>query len=122
MLDKKQEPRLRWDGEFLYIIDQTKLPVELVIEKQTSIEQGFDSIKQLKVRGAPAIGVAAAYLLLIGIRPYIDKPKKEFLDILSEKSDYLDSSSPTAVNLGYALKRMLSCSIKSSRYENVCTD
>ena len=114
MLDKGRISTLEWDGEFLYIIDQTKLPVELVIEKQTSIEQGFDSIKQLKVRGAPAIGVAAAYLLLIGIRSYIDKPKKEFLDILSKKADYLDSSRPTAVNLGYALKRMLSCSSKSS--------
>ena len=58
---------LRWSVGELYLLDQTKLPLEVIEEKQESVEQVWHSIKQLKVRGAPAIGVAAAYGLLIAI-------------------------------------------------------
>jgi methylthioribose-1-phosphate isomerase len=94
------------DGN-LYLIDQTKLPLETVIEKQTRIEQVWQSIKVLKVRGAPAIGVAGAYGLLYGVRDIQDKPADIFMKTLKEKADYLDSSRPTAVNLSWALNRMV---------------
>ena len=59
---------LRWnEGEF-YLLDQTKLPLEVIEEKQETAEQVWDSIQQLKVRGAPAIGVAGAYGLLVAIQ------------------------------------------------------
>ncbi|MBI3524045.1 MAG: S-methyl-5-thioribose-1-phosphate isomerase [Betaproteobacteria bacterium] len=97
---------LRWvDGE-LFILDQTRLPGEIVENRQETIEQVWESIQQLKVRGAPAIGVAAAYGLLVGMRPFRERPLAEFFGMLKEKAAYLNSSRPTAVNLGWSLKRM----------------
>ncbi len=105
---EKQPPvySLSWENGKLIFLDQTKLPVEVVYEEQKSIEQVWSSIKQLKVRGAPAIGVAGAYGLLYGV---MDKQKLETEDFLAElkKSvEYLNSSRPTAVNLSWALNRM----------------
>ena len=92
------------------MLDQTKLPLVVVEEKQESVEQVWHSIKQLKVRGAPAIGVAAAYGLLIGIREQTALNLKEFLREIENKAAYLESARPTAVNLKWALIRMLECS------------
>lgn len=98
---------LTWEDGVLTILDQTMLPVEVVSEKQESIEQVWDSIKKLKVRGAPAIGLAGAYGVLYGVKDKTDLPVQEFLRQLKESADYLDSSRPTAVNLSWALKRMV---------------
>ena len=97
---------LRWSAGELYLLDQTKLPLEVVEEKQESVEQVWHSIKQLKVRGAPAIGVAAAYGLLIGIREQTAMNVSEYLLEVENKAAYLDSARPTAVNLKWALNRM----------------
>lgn len=107
---------IRWDAENLglYFIDQTKLPLELVEEKQNSIEQVWDSIKVLKVRGAPAIGIAGAYGLLIGLRAHQQLSPDNFLQELKKQADYLNSSRPTAVNLSWALKRMVAAAEKNS--------
>ena len=59
---------IRWDSGELYFLDQTKLPLKVVEEKQETVEQVWDSIRKLKVRGAPAIGVAEAYGLLLAIK------------------------------------------------------
>ena len=98
---------IRWNAGELYLLDQTKLPIEVIEEKQESVEQVWDSIKQLKVRGAPAIGVAGAYGLLVAIREQTALNKKEFLQEIEVKAEYLDSARPTAVNLKWALNRML---------------
>lgn len=99
---------LSWENGVLTLIDQTLLPVEVKFEEQKSMEQVWDSIKKLKVRGAPAIGIAGAYGLLYGVREKTDLSRKEFLDVLEKSAAYLDSSRPTAVNLSWALKRMVS--------------
>jgi methylthioribose-1-phosphate isomerase len=99
---------LTWENGFLTLLDQTLLPVEVVSEKQESIKQVWDSIKKLKVRGAPAIGIAGAYGVLYGVWDKTDLPVQEFMDELKKSADYLDSSRPTAVNLSWALKRMVS--------------
>jgi len=97
---------LRWvDGE-LVILDQTELPNAVVEERQTSVEQVWESIRQLKVRGAPAIGIAGAYGLLVALKPRRGDPVPEFLAAAVRSAAYLDSSRPTAVNLGWALGRM----------------
>jgi methylthioribose-1-phosphate isomerase len=93
------------NGEF-YLLDQTRLPLETHIDKQESVEQVWESIKLLKVRGAPALGIAGAYGLLVAVRPFLSLPVKEFLQRLSEQAAYLDSARPTAVNLGWSLRRM----------------
>ena len=98
---------LHWSAGELYLLDQTKLPIEVIEEKQETVEQVWHSIKQLKVRGAPAIGVAAAYGLLVGIREQTAMTLKEYLQEVENKAVYLDSARPTAVNLKWALNRML---------------
>lgn len=96
-----------WKEGELYLLDQTRLPSEVIIEKQTSVKQVWDSIKQLKVRGAPAIGIAAAYGLLVAVKGDRNQKTKNFIETVINQAEYLNSVRPTAVNLGWALKRMI---------------
>jgi len=98
---------VRWESGELYLLDQTQIPSKIVEEKQKSIEQVWDSIKQLKVRGAPAIGIAGAYGLLLGVKDKIRLSPDLFFKELERKASYLDSARPTAVNLKWALTRMI---------------
>lgn len=104
--DKTHAVSLEWrDGKF-FILDQTQLPNEVSIEEQKSVEQVWESIKKLKVRGAPAIGVAGAYGLVIAMKERLFNDRDAFLGELKKNVDYLNSSRPTAVNLSWALQRM----------------
>ena len=100
---------IRWNSGELYFLDQTLLPHKVVEEKQQTVEQVWDSIRQLKVRGAPAIGVAGAYGLLLAIQDKTGLHKNRFNELIKAKAEYLDSARPTAVNLKWALDRMLEC-------------
>lgn len=93
------------DG-YLRLIDQTKLPVEFVELECRSVEDVWQAIKQLSVRGAPAIGVAAAYGTVIGLQSAAGGTPEEFNARRREVTDYLASSRPTAVNLFWALNRL----------------
>ncbi|WP_461535919.1 S-methyl-5-thioribose-1-phosphate isomerase [Spongorhabdus nitratireducens] len=95
------------DNRTLSLLDQTLLPLELRYEEQQNIEQVWDSIKQLKVRGAPAIGIAGAYGLVIGMQDNVELSTAEFLAELRKQADYLNSARPTAVNLSWALERVV---------------
>lgn len=86
----------------LVLIDQTKLPGELVTLKCTDIQQTHDAIQRLVVRGAPAIGIAAAYGVCLASNGVTEPTKQTF----HEAIDYLATSRPTAVNLFWALDRM----------------
>tara|TARA_Y100001970_G_C14217349_1_gene850478 strand:- start:366 stop:1346 length:981 start_codon:yes stop_codon:yes gene_type:complete len=90
------------------------LPREVIEEKQESIKQVWDSIKKLKVRGAPAIGVAGAYGLLIGIKEKTSLKINDFLAEIERNVDFLGNARPTAVNLKWALNRMLDVAKKYS--------
>ncbi len=90
-----------------FILDQTRLPTEEVVVEQTDVEQVYDSIYQLKVRGAPAIGIAGAYGLLISLKKHRDLDRDAFEALVHKNADYLNSSRPTAVNLSWALRRMV---------------
>lgn len=103
-----------WEDDKLLLLDQTQLPVDVVVEEQTSVEQVWDSIKQLKVRGAPAIGVAGAYGLVVAMRSHRSATREHFLAELKKAADYLDSSRPTAVNLHWALSRTVAAVAASS--------
>ena len=96
-----------WQDGRLFLLDQTQLPLTVVGERQDDIEQVFASIKALKVRGAPAIGVAGAYGLLVGIREQQQLPRDQYLALIREKADWLGEARPTAVNLKWALQRMV---------------
>ncbi len=100
---------LRWIGDSatgrLALIDQTRLPGECIeIELQTA-EQVWEAIKTLRVRGAPAIGIAAAYGTVIGMQSADSSDVDSWFSQLEEVVDYLASSRPTAVNLFWALDR-----------------
>ncbi|MFT4631885.1 MAG: methylthioribose-1-phosphate isomerase [Candidatus Pseudothioglobus sp.] len=92
-----------WRDGKLWLLDQTRLPfVEHVFNCDT-LESVFGAIQALKVRGAPAIGIAAAYGMLVDLDPEGDLPV-----LLRQRADYLISARPTAVNLAWAVQRMLS--------------
>ena len=104
-------PTLRWEGSahdgFLMMIDQTRLPVELIEIKCRTVEDVWEAIKSLRVRGAPAIGVAAAYGVVVGLQTLrIGVERAAFDARLAEVCETLASSRPTAVNLFWALDRM----------------
>jgi methylthioribose-1-phosphate isomerase len=92
-------------GGFLRLIDQTLLPVEFLEIDCHDVETVWEAIKTLRVRGAPAIGIAAAYGVCIGIQKEVGGDTA-FFNRLNYVVDYLASSRPTAVNLFWALKRM----------------
>ena len=93
------------DGKML-ILDQTKLPGEEIYIEMETKEDVWDAIYKLQVRGAPAIGVAAAYGLYVAVRDLPEDNLFEFGKALHEAADYLVGARPTAVNLAWALKRM----------------
>ena len=100
-----------WAGDidgYLVIIDQRKLPGEFVKLQCASTEQLYEAIKTLAVRGAPAIGVAGAYgLVLAGQKLRQSQSLKEAVSIIAKSCEYLGSSRPTAVNLVWALDRVI---------------
>lgn len=100
----KDMPRsVEWRDNSLVLLDQRKLPQVEEVVICDAIEQVFAGIKTLTVRGAPAIGIAAAYGLLVGSH------NKDAADIRAEfnkRCDYLISARPTAVNLAWAVNRM----------------
>jgi methylthioribose-1-phosphate isomerase len=98
---------ISWKNGILTFLDQTKLPVEVVYEKQKNIEQVWDAIKQLRVRGAPALGVAGAYGILLGMQDKQSLPSDKFITEMKKEAAYLNSSRPTAVNPSWGLNRMV---------------
>ncbi len=89
------------------ILDQTRLPGEEVYLEMGSKEDVFVAIKKMKVRGAPAIGIAAAYGLYVSMKDYHDSDLEGFKEEAEKVASYLVSARPTAVNLPWALNRML---------------
>ena len=95
----------------LIIIDQTKLPNALeLVHLRTQIEI-WEAIRALKVRGAPAIGVAAAFGLYLAAKEIRTENDEEFFARFRAARDYLNSSRPTAVNLSWALDRMMAAAL-----------
>ena len=102
-------PTITWEGGLdgrAKLVDQTRLPTQFEFIYNETIEEMWDSIKVLKVRGAPAIGCAAALGTVLGIRHSQAKTYVDFMRDLKEATDYLATSRPTAVNLFWALDRM----------------
>jgi methylthioribose-1-phosphate isomerase len=100
---------LRWIGAsdgHLVMIDQTKLPLEFTELACHEIEVVWEAIRSLRVRGAPAIGIAAAYGVVLGLQKFLNQRESDFSRRLDEVCTYLATSRPTAVNLFWALDRM----------------
>ena len=101
-------PTLRWSGGVdgsLFLLDQTVLPLEVREVECRAVADVHEAIRSLRVRGAPAIGVAAAYGVVIGVQPSI-ADAAGFDACLAQAVETLATSRPTAVNLFWALERM----------------
>ncbi|BBH21528.1 methylthioribose-1-phosphate isomerase 1 [Paenibacillus baekrokdamisoli] len=94
-----------WATDHLDLLDQRLLPEEIVYLPLQTSEDVWEAIRHLKVRGAPAIGIAAAYGVFLGSRNSNDGVE-QWLQAVKDTSDYLATSRPTAVNLFWALDRM----------------
>lgn len=94
---------LREDGDAVVILDQTRLPAEVVYVRLTHVEQAAHAIRVLQARGAPLIGATAAYGVALGLAAATDD------DTLSAVCARLAATRPTAVNLQWALARMQAC-------------
>ena len=112
--ESKAFQSIEWKDDSLTIIDQTHLPSREVYTQLNSVGQVWDAIKKLKVRGAPAIGISAAYGLYLGVRDLPDSGYTSFYSECERISSYLNSSRPTAVNLSWALNRLLA-TVKSRK-------
>ena len=100
---------LHWEGDVdgaLVLIDQTRLPVEFVELTCRDVETVWEAIKSLRVRGAPAIGIAAAYGVCLGLQTVGAGDQAALFARLEQVAAYLAESRPTAVNLFWALDRM----------------
>ncbi len=100
---------LRWEGSTdgrLVLLDQTLLPTRVEPCICNSAEDVWQAIRRLSVRGAPAIGIAAAYGVVLGLRQAISDDPASCAGQLERVIRYLESSRPTAVNLFWALQRM----------------
>ncbi len=100
---------LHWVGGFdghLRLIDQTRLPVECVEIDCLDVQSVWEAVQTMRIRGAPAIGIATAYGVCIGMQNVAGSDETTFYNRLGEIVAYLATSRPTAVNLFWALKRM----------------
>ena len=100
---------IEWIGDVdghLRLLDQTKLPTETTFLECETPEDVYGAIKRLSVRGAPAIGVSAAYGIIVGLRDVIQADRATFDQQFNKVCTYLAESRPTAVNLFWAIDRM----------------
>ncbi|MEW6200266.1 MAG: S-methyl-5-thioribose-1-phosphate isomerase [Planctomycetota bacterium] len=111
-------PTLEWVGAadgVVRLIDQTKLPERLETRDCATAEAIWEAIRTLRVRGAPAIGVAGAYGLCLGTRAARDASRAAFLSRVREVGRYLSECRPTAVNLGWAIQRVTQVAEQSAQ-------
>ena len=101
--------RLDEPGGAVVILDQTRLPGEETYVELRTPEQIWEAIHELKVRGAPAIGVTAAYGIYVCCRRAGGSCFDDLCETFDRTAAYLASSRPTAVNLSAALERMRNC-------------
>ena len=103
----REDAPLWWDDGALCLLDQTGLPHDVRTVRCTSWEEVAEAIRALRVRGAPAIGIAAAYGLVLAAKAHAQHPAGDPRDALRRAAAGLRETRPTAVNLGWALDRML---------------
>ncbi|MDX8365587.1 S-methyl-5-thioribose-1-phosphate isomerase [Cytobacillus sp. IB215665] len=104
---------VEWKDHFIKILDQQQLPLDTIFINLTTLEDVYHAIASLKVRGAPAIGIVAAFGLVLAAQSYHIHSLVDFKARLGKDRNYLVSSRPTAVNLSWALDRLIN-SIKQA--------
>ena len=107
---------IRWVGDadgHAELVDQTRLPGEFTYVACRSVEDMWEAIRVLKVRGAPAIGIAGAMGLVLALQDSDAQDTDALMEDLVEAKEYLETSRPTAVNLFWALKRMQDVAVQN---------
>lgn len=97
---------IEWRDDAVIMIDQTRLPMEEVYQRYTDFNAVAEAIRGMVVRGAPAIGVAAAMGVALGAREIIADTQESFFRQLENVCDVMARTRPTAVNLFWAIERM----------------
>lgn len=105
---------LEWTGDTLRILDQTKLPQEQAVVVARTFSDVAEAIQTLQVRGAPAIGVAAAYAMVLAVKSVETLNTERLVSYLSEVEKEMLNTRPTAVNLRWALNRMMTVAQQGS--------
>jgi methylthioribose-1-phosphate isomerase len=108
---------LEWTGSALRLVEQTRLPNEIVYVDITTSEAMHDAIRRLVVRGAPAIGIAAAFGVYLGVR---NSTPQSFPADLQRVCSYLATARPTAVNLFWAIERIRRIGTSAERILHEC--
>ena len=97
---------VRWEGDHVRLLDQTRLPAEKVEIEIRTVPEMVEAIQRLRVRGAPAIGIAAAMGLVAALARHRDETPEKFREHLEQGAERLAAARPTAVNLSWAMDRM----------------
>ena len=96
---------VRWDAGTLWLLDQRLLPGEVKHEAHATGESVFAAIREMRVRGAPAIGIAAAFGLALALKDDDHLAGHGWLERMDERAAWLCTARPTAVNLAWAVRR-----------------
>lgn len=96
-----------WSDDRLHLIDQTLLPAECRVLEIERWEDVVTAIKEMRVRGAPALGVTAAYALSMAARDIRASGREEFMSLLRSASETIVAARPTAVNIAWAVDRLM---------------
>jgi len=110
---------VEWKNNKVIMIDQTKLPNELVFVEYSDFNQVADAIKTLVVRGAPAIGVSGAFGLALAALQSNANSKDELLTDLEHAKKILFATRPTAVNLGWGLEKIMNTAKSGNSIEQI---
>ncbi len=97
---------VKWEDESVKMLDQRKLPTEVKWLTLKTYTEVADAIKEMVVRGAPAIGVSAAYGVALGAKQFVGTDLADFEEEIDYISEVLGGTRPTAVNLFWAISRM----------------
>jgi methylthioribose-1-phosphate isomerase len=122
--DEKQLPPvsvnpIEWDRGVVRLLDQTRLPLEETFLELSTPQEVAIAIREMRVRGAPAIGVTAAYGMALGAATLRGRDREFTLDGLRAASRELGAARPTAVNLRWALDRMMGTAERASPEDDV---
>ncbi len=105
---------ISWQDGRLRLLDQRRLPEEVAYLEIRTVDAAHEAIRTLAVRGAPAIGIAAAYTLVVAMVADAPTDAAGFRARLAEHARHLTSARPTAVNLAWACARLLSAAERSA--------
>jgi methylthioribose-1-phosphate isomerase len=115
----KEIRAIQWSGDKLHLIDQTLLPTRHEVLALDDWRQVVSAIKDMRVRGAPALGMTAAYALAMAAREVHCETRHEFLERLGEAAKTIVEARPTAVNMAWAVKRLMALAESEEDFHQV---